>query len=188
MTLVLSGRRMFVSASFYISSWFKSWSKFQNSPNRFYPTRLAASLTSSAPLLADGSSDGTGPSQGFIILETNYRLYAYTGEHHKVHPESFMKVTELYLQITHCRLQFLISLWTFELASRIWWLVLLHGRVWNGLSRMALPPNKLVQKCLLLNRFSPVDATRRSLATSWHTPTPRCTKMLVFEVLCHFLN
>ncbi|PWY99879.1 transcription factor Tfb2 [Testicularia cyperi] len=48
------------------------------SSRRFYPTRLATTLTSSAaiPLL---SSNGTEPEErGYIILETNYRLYAYT--------------------------------------------------------------------------------------------------------------
>jgi transcription initiation factor TFIIH subunit 4 len=51
---------------------------------RFYPTRLATSLTSGTTSLLSnlnssptaGLSDPT--SQGFIILETNYRLYAYT--------------------------------------------------------------------------------------------------------------
>lgn len=48
---------------------------------RFNPTRLATTLTSSLPPLPTASGTGTGPSgqaQGFIILETNYRLYAYT--------------------------------------------------------------------------------------------------------------
>ncbi len=48
------------------------------SSRRFYPTRLATTLTSSAaiPLL---SSNGTEQEErGYIILETNYRLYAYT--------------------------------------------------------------------------------------------------------------
>jgi len=51
---------------------------------RFYPTRLATSLTSGTtsllsnlnPSPTSGLPDPT--SQGFIILETNYRLYAYT--------------------------------------------------------------------------------------------------------------
>lgn len=58
---------------------------YQSSPSseRFYPTRLATTLTSDANALRKssvgfdnqlGSSDG----QGFIVIETNYRLYAYT--------------------------------------------------------------------------------------------------------------
>ncbi|KAI0032545.1 transcription factor Tfb2 [Vararia minispora EC-137] len=55
---------------------------------RFSPTRLATTLTSSLPSLPTSSSSstntaavasGTGAtSEGFIILETNYRVYAYT--------------------------------------------------------------------------------------------------------------
>lgn len=67
---------------------------FQHSPSsestRFYPTRLATTLTSdslalgsplSASLTASGppgSNNESGPGSGFIIIETNYRLYAYT--------------------------------------------------------------------------------------------------------------
>lgn len=77
----------------------------KSSSRRFYPTRLATSLTSgtdssfraasasieaatvgnSSDDVANGSPDGSAtnrfesqPNQGFIILETNYRLYAYT--------------------------------------------------------------------------------------------------------------
>ncbi|CAK5281361.1 unnamed protein product [Mycena citricolor] len=46
------------------------------SSKRFYPTRLATTLTSSSPPLP--SSAGSGPQEGFIVLETNYRVYAYT--------------------------------------------------------------------------------------------------------------
>lgn len=47
----------------------------------FYPTRLATTLTSTAPPIISTQSDQP-PSQanetGFLILETNYRTYAYT--------------------------------------------------------------------------------------------------------------
>lgn len=42
----------------------------------FYPTRLATTLTSSAPPLV--SSRHTNEEKGFIVLETNYKIYAYT--------------------------------------------------------------------------------------------------------------
>lgn len=43
----------------------------------FYPTRLATTLTSTTmPLLAMSNDK---EEQGYIILETNYRVYAYTG-------------------------------------------------------------------------------------------------------------
>ncbi|EKM57798.1 uncharacterized protein PHACADRAFT_171015 [Phanerochaete carnosa HHB-10118-sp] len=46
---------------------------------RFCPTRLATTLTSSSPPLpAAGGVSASAHGQGFIILETNYRLYAYT--------------------------------------------------------------------------------------------------------------
>ncbi|KAF2425235.1 RNA polymerase II transcription factor-like protein B subunit 2 [Tothia fuscella] len=51
---------------------------------RFYPTRLATTLTSDAGALLSSQLSGTsstGPAQaqkGYIILETNHRLYAYT--------------------------------------------------------------------------------------------------------------
>ncbi|PWN50800.1 transcription factor Tfb2 [Violaceomyces palustris] len=55
------------------------------SSRRFYPTRLATTLTSNAsPLLTTttttSSSGGTEQEEerGYVILETNYRLYAYT--------------------------------------------------------------------------------------------------------------
>ncbi|GAA5912359.1 TFIIH/NER complex subunit TFB2 [Sporobolomyces salmoneus] len=45
----------------------------------FYPTRLATTLTSSAPpLLSTLHSTQSNESQGFLVLETNYKLYAYT--------------------------------------------------------------------------------------------------------------
>ncbi|KAI0749318.1 transcription factor Tfb2 [Daedaleopsis nitida] len=46
---------------------------------RFSPTRLATTLTSSSPPLPTSTGTGDGSqAQGFIVLETNYRLYAYT--------------------------------------------------------------------------------------------------------------
>ncbi|KAF9048848.1 transcription factor Tfb2 [Panaeolus papilionaceus] len=48
------------------------------SSRRFSPTRLSTTLTSSAPPLPVSAGTGSGPQEGFIILETNYRLYAYT--------------------------------------------------------------------------------------------------------------
>lgn len=63
---------------------------YQHSPiseaTRFYPTRLATTLTSDSSALsntltntlsAQTSASGE-PGSGFIIVETNYRLYAYT--------------------------------------------------------------------------------------------------------------
>ena len=60
------------------------------SPSRFYPTRLATTLTSDtsalttslstvANPLAQSSPDATvGGGKGYIIIETNFRIYAYT--------------------------------------------------------------------------------------------------------------
>lgn len=56
---------------------------------RYYPTRLATTLTSDAPALPNSSLTSTTVSlgtvggisaddKGFVIVETNYRLYAYT--------------------------------------------------------------------------------------------------------------
>lgn len=47
----------------------------------FYPTRLSTTLTSDSPALLNSSlstSSATTSEKGYIILETNYRLYAYT--------------------------------------------------------------------------------------------------------------
>ena len=54
----------------------------QATPRRFSPTRLATTLTSSLPPLPTATgAGGAGESKGggFIVLETNYRIYAYTG-------------------------------------------------------------------------------------------------------------
>ncbi|KAL4769680.1 transcription factor Tfb2-domain-containing protein [Aspergillus nidulans var. acristatus] len=62
---------------------------YQDSPeaSHFYPTRLATTLTSDSSALSNPISgalsdpdggDSNQPGSGFIIIETNYRLYAYT--------------------------------------------------------------------------------------------------------------
>ncbi|KAL3475303.1 transcription factor Tfb2-domain-containing protein [Aspergillus californicus] len=62
---------------------------YQDSPEvgHFYPTRLATTLTSDSSALSNPLSgtlsgpsggDSNQPGSGFIIIETNYRLYAYT--------------------------------------------------------------------------------------------------------------
>ncbi|KAF5378988.1 hypothetical protein D9757_009118 [Collybiopsis confluens] len=47
------------------------------SSRRFSPTRLATTLTSSSPSLPTAVGAASS-QQGFIVLETNYRVYAYT--------------------------------------------------------------------------------------------------------------
>ncbi|EFP94080.2 uncharacterized protein PGTG_19983 [Puccinia graminis f. sp. tritici CRL 75-36-700-3] len=47
-----------------------------SAPDRFYPTRLATTLTSTAPPLV--SAERAQEEHGFLVLETNYRIYAYT--------------------------------------------------------------------------------------------------------------
>ncbi|KAL0945453.1 hypothetical protein HGRIS_000943 [Hohenbuehelia grisea] len=53
---------------------------WQRKPNsrRFSPSRLSTTLTSSSPPLPSSTATTSGPQEGFIVLETNYRLYAYT--------------------------------------------------------------------------------------------------------------
>ncbi|KAJ7219782.1 transcription factor TFIIH subunit p52/Tfb2 [Mycena rebaudengoi] len=48
------------------------------SSRRFYPTRLATTVTSSSPPLPTSTGPSSGPKEGFVVLETNYRIYAYT--------------------------------------------------------------------------------------------------------------
>ncbi|KAF5377485.1 hypothetical protein D9615_005117 [Tricholomella constricta] len=48
------------------------------SSRRFSPTRLSTTLTSSSPPLPTTTGTSSGPQEGFIVLETNYRIYAYT--------------------------------------------------------------------------------------------------------------
>jgi transcription initiation factor TFIIH subunit 4 len=56
----------------------------ESSPDQFFPTRLATTLTSDASALRsvsagfDAALTADPTSKGFIIIETNYRLYAYT--------------------------------------------------------------------------------------------------------------
>ena len=47
---------------------------FQRKSQRYYPTRLASNIASGRKSV---SSDTHRP--GFIVVETNYRIYAYTG-------------------------------------------------------------------------------------------------------------
>ncbi|KXN82969.1 RNA polymerase II transcription factor B subunit 2 [Leucoagaricus sp. SymC.cos] len=54
------------------------WQRRPNS-RRFSPTRLGTTLTSSSPPLPTTTGVSSGPQEGFIVLETNYRIYAYTG-------------------------------------------------------------------------------------------------------------
>ncbi|KJX94424.1 RNA polymerase II transcription factor B subunit 2 like protein [Zymoseptoria brevis] len=60
---------------------------YRSSPTAtaYYPTRLATTLTSDAPALPNNTSSSSTTTaatesneKGYIILETNYRLYAYT--------------------------------------------------------------------------------------------------------------
>jgi len=46
----------------------------QRKSQRFYPTRLAINLTSS--MMKHGYAEAN--ENGFIVIETNYRIYAYT--------------------------------------------------------------------------------------------------------------
>ncbi|KAF1987314.1 transcription factor Tfb2 [Aulographum hederae CBS 113979] len=54
-------------------------SAFPATPGYFYPTRLATTLSSDTSALpADPTTSTDSAGKGYIILETNYRLYAYT--------------------------------------------------------------------------------------------------------------
>lgn len=89
----------------------------QKHSKRYYPTRLATTLTSGKSALAaatvkynhlaqtnvDQTADG-GDDQGFIILETNYKLYAYTGTLTVHTIQSIYMLTAI--QIHHFRLLF----------------------------------------------------------------------------------
>lgn len=58
---------------------FHATDNIQATPRRFSPTRLATTLTSSLPPLPTATGVGGAKGEGFIVLETNYRVYAYTG-------------------------------------------------------------------------------------------------------------
>jgi len=55
-----------------------------STPTQFFPTRLATTLTSDASALRsvsagfDAALNAAAGTKGFVIIETNYRLYAYT--------------------------------------------------------------------------------------------------------------
>lgn len=57
----------------------------QASSQRYYPTRLATSLTSEAANIRSAAAglntalSKANGTDGFVIIETNYRIYAYTG-------------------------------------------------------------------------------------------------------------
>ena len=100
----LFGRRGFVHIVHALHP-YPYGSSNQPTSRRFSPTRLATTLTSSSPPLPTSTGTNSGPQEGFIILETNYRVYAYTGSpvHHL--PLSDSK----FHQTTPCRLLFSIS-------------------------------------------------------------------------------
>ena len=49
--------------------------RFQRTSQRFYPTRLAINLATG---VSDSSAQSVG-HEGYIVVETNYRICAYTG-------------------------------------------------------------------------------------------------------------
>ena len=51
---------------------------YQPNKSSFFPTRLATTLTSDASALLNSLGQDEGAGSGFIIVETNYRTYAYT--------------------------------------------------------------------------------------------------------------
>ncbi|KZT58068.1 putative TFB2-TFIIH subunit [Calocera cornea HHB12733] len=75
--------------------------RYPDDGTRFYPTRLATTLTSTSSLSFTSSKHEKAASEGFIILETNYRLYAYT--------ENPLQVAVLNLFVTlHSRFENLV--------------------------------------------------------------------------------
>jgi hypothetical protein len=71
-----------------------NWSNttIQNVPtgkhDQFYPTRLATNLCSgNVASGGDGAMGGAGETRkGFLVLETNYKIYAYTCEFSSLFP------------------------------------------------------------------------------------------------------
>lgn len=53
----------------------------QRKSRRYYPTRLAITLATGVATTSSSvaSSNGVAGDTGFIVVETNYRIYAYTG-------------------------------------------------------------------------------------------------------------
>lgn len=51
----------------------------------FYPTRLITTLTSTGQLPFLQSTEDRNEEKGFVILETNYKVYAYTSEYRHEH-------------------------------------------------------------------------------------------------------
>lgn len=56
----------------------------------FYPTRLVTTLTSAGQLPLMGTAEDSDEEKGFVILETNYKVYAYTSECYRTGGTSFM--------------------------------------------------------------------------------------------------
>jgi transcription initiation factor TFIIH subunit 4 len=56
------------------------YQKTENSAS-FNPTRLVTTLTNSSQLPLQGSNQNSEEERGFVILETNYKVYAYTSEY-----------------------------------------------------------------------------------------------------------
>jgi transcription initiation factor TFIIH subunit 4 len=77
---------------------------------QFYPTRLATTLTSNAPALrspaaALASQSSSSEKKGFIVIETNYRLYAYTSSPRQIAVLSlFTKLSTRYPNMVSGRL------------------------------------------------------------------------------------
>ena len=55
--------------------WYPIWHFSKRKIQRYYPTRLAINLASSQ---LDFTS--VGKNTGYLMVETNYRVYAYTGQ------------------------------------------------------------------------------------------------------------
>ena len=81
---------------------------------RYYPTRLATTLTSGNAALAVAAmkrggkvEDDDEGDQGFVILETNYRVYAYTGMESKqaLHTHTHIH-THMNTDVIICRISF----------------------------------------------------------------------------------